>query len=410
MPITDAQGNPISAYANVPSKGGLSPDQLAAQTAPAGAPAQPADTRDMWERVQQADQAAVQAQANAMGPAPKGEYQGNRIVQGTQGPYTYYIDDEPGSPSVGRVYTVMPGPAGEYYNQQRWYLGSNQYKTYELPDSLLRKTVADYWIPSGSGPSRQWIDHASPEQLKPWARQAWINQHTQPTPADAGTNKTLDTNVEYINSLKKMGDILQTFAAHGQTRLSSADLLGSKIKNAAVAAGVGPIDPAQTEPQAAALRDLEEEADKAQGLAKDPNLLIRLGQAAGVDLPLKYPAEMNIGTPSSNAITDAAFSGRDIPIRINAINSLIKAASARYGDLIDTQQDNMQRVADRHVNNRAQLVAGKDIPDEGDNQYKAHDLFPGELKTVSPEEYPAFAKAHPNTRFQTRGGQIVWTP
>jgi hypothetical protein len=406
--LRDIYGNPLSAYTNVPSRGGPAVSQVTASTEGAGQPATP--PRPLWEAVPQADQDTIQSQANAI-PKDTGKYTGDPIVPNTPGAYTYYVDNDPDSPSRGRVYTVLPGKAGEYFNQQRWYLGRTEYDSYELPDSKLRSDVANYWIPTGEGPSREQINHMPPDELRLWARQAWINNNTTRGPADAGTNLTFDTVEQYHKSLAKMRDILQTLDKDG-VRASSMDLLGAKAKNAAVASGLSWLVPNMKENTAAALRDLDEESNRAQALVRNnPNLLLNPGQAEGLSVPDIKAFGFDIPWPSvpgSNAIQDAAFSGRSIGLRVKDLNALIKATDDRYQSLVGTAQDNWQRVDPKHINNIAMAKTGKDLRDES-NQYRDHN-YPSEFPVISKEDYPAWAKAHPHTPFTTPDGRNLVTP
>lgn len=406
--MRDIYGNPISAYTSIPSKGGPSPTQLTADTESAGtrATVQP---RPLWETVAQGDQDSVQAKAKDMGDQ-SGEYNGDRVVGGVTGPYTYYRDDDPNSTSRGRVYTVLPGRAGEYFNQQRWYLGSTNYESYELPDSMLRKNVADYWIPYGEGPSRQEIAHMGPAELKQWARQAWINQNTTKGPADEGTNLTLDTAEQLKQSVAKIKDMQLTLAANG-IDLNSAMKFGAKLKNAAVGLGIGPIDPAMDKYTAATIRKLDEEVDRANKLAQDPKLRIQPGEAEGVQLPdLKvFGSDIVMpGAPGSNVISDSVFSGQPLTTRLRDLDAFQKTVDARYKSLIGTAQDNWQRVDPKHVRNTVAIDKGQDVGDAS-NLYKNHE-YPGMGPMVSAEDYPAFAKAHPDTVFMTTKHVPMRTP
>jgi hypothetical protein len=258
--------------------------------------------------------------------------------------------------------------------------------------------------------------HWSPAKLKPWARQAWINEHTQPSDADQGTNETLDTSVEFHNSLKKITDIEQALKEHG-VDTNSINNWWAKVKNGSVSLGtLGELLPGMNKEDAAALRDLEEEVDHANGLLKaHPQLLLTPGRAEGVHFPdLKLPASTDLPLPStadSNVISDSAFGGGNFDVRIQKLNALQKAGDIRYGRLIDTQQDMWRRVADRHVKNRATLVGGGELDPDPQNLYRDH-AYPGEIPTVGEgDAYKEFVRTHPpNTPFKTRRGNTLYTP
>jgi hypothetical protein len=356
--------------------------------------------------VPQADQDKIQAAADAV----RGKYPGDHVVPNTPGPYTYYANDDPDDPSRGRVYTVLPGKAGEYFNQQRWYLGSTAYESYELPDSKLRNDVTNYWVPSGMGPSREEIKHLPPDDLRRWARQAWINNHSSRGPADEGTNQTLDYFQEARNSLTKMRDILQTLDEHGLTA-NSGDLEWAKIKNAQVATGWGGANP-MSEKYASALRDLDEESNRLQTLLKNPKLLLTPGAAEGLGVPdIKLPFGLDVPTPSipgSNPIQDAAFSGRDIPLRVKNLDAIKAGLDDRYQSLIGTAQDQWQHVDPKHLTNIDTARRGQDLPDQS-NQYRSHH-YPTQFPIIPKKDYPAWAKAHPNTPFTTEDDRDLQTP
>jgi hypothetical protein len=411
--MTDIYGNPLSAYTNVASAGGLTPDQLMAQTAPAAQPAQPAvqpgqpiHPAPSNSTLPQADQDAIQAQANRMGAPPAGKYEGDRRIEGTTGPYTYYRDDDPTSPSVGRAYTTLPGPAGQYYDQQRWYLGTREYTPYELPESAARQQMWDKWGVTGFL-TRAEIDHMKPKAMEPWLQRAWQNENYQRSSPVEGLNNTLTASEQYHNSLTKIRDIIQTLGEHGYQNLSSRDKLGAQIKNAAVSLGIGPLVPGMDENAAAAIRDLDEEVGRAHDLLKaHPELSITPGEAEGINLPpIKLPLSTEIpepSIPSSDVISDSAWSGRSVGTRLKNLNGLLAQGDDRYKDLIHQSQTQWMRIDPRHDANLLKIDQGIDLKDDT-NHYRDH-TYPSEFPTISPEEYTVFAKTHPpGTPFMTKG-------
>jgi hypothetical protein len=408
-PITDVNGNPLGAYTNVASRGGLTPDQLTAQTAPGGQPAQPApqpgqplNPAPSNTTVAPAEQAAIQAQANHI-PKPTGAYQGDPIVPGTTGPYTYYRDDKPNSTSWGRIYTTLPGGAGHYFDQQRWYLGTDKYEPYELPESAARQQMWDKWGSKGFL-TRDQINGMGAKEMEPWLQRAWQNDAYQRSSPTEGLNSSLTTSEQYHNSIKRIGDIIQTLGANGYPNLSARDLLMAKAKNAAVSLGAGPTVPGMDEYAASAIRDLDEELGHAHDLLKaHPELGITPGKTEGTNLPAIKPAwgveipEPNI--PGSDALYDAAYSGRPMNLRLKTLNGLQTQGDARYKDLVNQAQTQWMRIDPRHDANVLKISQGQDI--EG-NDYQGH-TYPSEFPTVKPEDYGAWAKAHPGGTFMTPG-------
>jgi hypothetical protein len=409
------QGAPGTSYNPVPyqqavAQATANPQNLTAQAASAGqpatvqpAPGQPVSPPPSNDTVPQADQAAIQAKASQM-PAPSsGEYQGDRVVPGTTGPYTYYVDDNPKSPWRGRVYTALPGPEGHYFDQQKWYLGTTGYQPYELSDSAARQQMWDKWGTKGYL-SRDQIATMPEKDMEPWLQRAWKNETFQRSSPTEGLNSSLTTSEQYHNSLKRISDIIQTLGENGYPNLSARDLLMAKAKNAAVSLGAGPTVPGMDEYAAAAIRDLDEELGHAHDLVKaHPELGITPGKTEGTNLPSIKPAfgveipEPNI--PGSDPLYDAAYSGRPMNIRLKTLNGLQKQGDARYEDLVNQAQTQWMRIDPRHDANVLKINQGRDI--DG-NDYQGH-TYPSEFPTVKPEGYAAWAKAHPGETFMTPG-------
>ena len=426
--VTDIYGNPLSAYTNVASAGGPTIDQLTAQTAPAGEAAavprtaaqntaaeQLAQTHPLWETVPQADQDTAKAQAAKMGSAT-GPYTGDRKVPGIPGPYTYYVNDDPGSTSRGRVYTTLPGPAGHYYDQKRWYLGTNQYEDYELPDSAAHQQLADKWVTSGYL-TRAEADKLSPEQMEPWLRRAWENDHLVNVPIDHGTNLTLDAAEQSHKNLTQIRDMLQTLAANGYSDLGTADRMAAASENAGTSlrtkrpgfiydvgrsvGGVMAEASGNMSPDVAAtIRALDQKTNEEQELLKaHPGLLINPGTGGGQETPNIHGTAVNFelaNIPQSTKLNDIAFSGQDLNTKLKALNGFQATLADRYNRLVDGQHTMLQRVYPQHDANSLKAVQGLDLPD-ADNLYRDH-KFPS---AMSPQEAIAKAQSSSTDQFPT---------
>ena len=438
--ITDVYGNPLSSYTNVASKGGLTPDQLTAQTAPGGPPAQPPAPPPSNTVVAPADQAAIQTRAQSM-PKPTGQYNGDPIVPGTNGPYTYYRNDDPSQPYYGRVYTVLPPKAGDYFKQQRWYLGSTGYDTYELPESQMRQYVSDYWTQTGQGPTRDEITHMSNDELKPWAKQAWYNNNMARSPVDQGTNLTLDTIEKSQKNVQQMKDILQTLSDNGYSDLGTADRVNAAAENAgrslttnrqgliydagrtvggALTGAAGNMSP----DVAAAIRTLDQKRDEENKLlAANPQLLITPGKGGGQDTPNIHGSAINLevaNIPQSNVLDDV-FSGQDVKAKLQNLDALQASSASRYKNLISGAQEQWQRVDPRHAANMSRLDNGQTLTDPG-NQFKDH-KFPSSMSpeeavskaakspnyfpTVKSQDLGAFKQNNPGAYFYDEGGNLL---
>jgi hypothetical protein len=412
--ITDVSGNPLSAYTNVPSKGGPSPAALSAGTTGTGDLAPVPAPKD----VSQSDQDTISRQAKTMGESAASEYTGDRVIQNTPGPYNYYLDDDPASPWRGRAYTALPGPAGGYFNQKRWYLGTSSYEPYELADSVMRQHMADYWIPTGEL-TRPEISKMKEEQMKPWLQRAWYNDHMAKSPVDAGTNLTLDAGVKLHNSLKTIHDMVQTLGENGYPNLNVDDRIRAAAENASVSltskrpaerqgiiegagttigkmlGGAGDMD----ENTAAAIRALDQERDKAQHLiAQNPGLLMYTGKGGGQETPNIHGAAINVSWPDIPAtdVIDGVFSGQDMKTRLANLDALRQSGDDRYGSLIKGAQTQFQMVDPKHAANIIRMDKGEDLPDPS-NQYKDH-TFPG---SMSPADAIAKASASSSRQFPT---------
>lgn len=399
--MTDIYGNPLSAYTNVQSAGGPSLANLTAQTAPAAEAAQPAP-RPLWETTPQADQDAANAQAAKMGK-PTGPYTGDRKVPGIPGPYTYYVDDSPTSPSRGRVYTTLPGPAGHYYDQQRWYLGTTQYEPYELPDSAARQQMWDKWGSTGFL-TRAEIDQKSPQEMEPWLQRAWANDHLVNTPIDQGTNLTLDAGEDLYKTVKQMMDIGQTLAKNGYPELSSTDLFNANLEGgaealesrrpygeqsltqragtraASVMGGAAGMD----RDTAQAIRTLDQLRDHAHQLLRDHPTLFAPGKTEGLETPNVKGELINVGTPNikPSDVLDDVFSGREWDIKAKNLANLQTNLGGRYSSIVDGQHAMLQRVQPKHDANELRISQGGDIPDPA-NPYQGHTMPSSEITTLA---------------------------
>lgn len=440
-PITDVNGNPLSSYTNVESQGGPSLANLTAQTAPAGQPAQPAaPPPPSNSTVAPADRVAVQNQANQM-PKPTGTYQGDQKVPGTTGPYTYYRNDDTTSPSFGRVYTVLPPKAGDYFKQQRWYLGSPGYDTYELPESQMRQYVSDYWTQTGQGPSRDEINHMSNDELRPWAKQAWYNNNMARSSVDQGTNLSLDTLEKSQKNIQQMKDILQTLSDNGYSDLGTADRVNAAAENAGrslttnrqgliydasrVVGGALTGAAGQMSPDvAAAIRTLDQKRDEEEKLlAANPQLLINPGKGGGQDTPNVHGSAVNLEVANipHSTVLDDVFSGQDLNAKLRNLDALQASSTNRYKNLISGAQEQWQRVDPRHASNMSRLDNNQTLPDPG-NQFKDH-KFPSSMSpqeavsksTTSPSYFPtvrsqdlgAFKQNNPGAYFYDEGGNLL---
>jgi hypothetical protein len=424
--ITDIYGNPLSAYTSVASKGGPTPQQLTAQTAPAGQPAEPppgqpvrnpheplsgptADTTLSSE-----EQRAIQEQAAAMPPRPEGKYTGDRVVEGTRGPYTYYINDDPYAPKPyrGRAYTVLPGSAGGYFNQKRWYLGTNHYEEYELPDSEMKKTMFDKWGRNGYL-SKPEIDAMDAEEMKPWLQRAWQNEnYTRSSPTE-GINSDLDSMEQLHNYIKKISDLEQTLAENGYPNLNTDHRMVAAAKNASVSlgnrhlsemAGVDKMDAVS----AATIRTLDQTVNQARDFLKDhPKLLLNPGQGGGQETPNIRTDWFHLGLPdipASTILSDSAFSGQNINTRLRMVNGLLKLVDNRYGDLADQAHTQWMKISPKHDANKIKIDQGRDLNDPT-NSYTRH------LHIIdNTDDYLEFKENHPNTRFLGPDGIIRRTP
>jgi hypothetical protein len=400
------------------------PRNLMAQTAPAGQVAQPVQQpeaarpiqpqRDMWDIVPANEQAAATAAAKAMGPAPVGPYAGDRRVEGDTGPYTYYINDDPKARYRGRVYTVLPGPSGGYYDEKRWYIGTRDYERYELPDTQMKQHMKDYWSTYAGQLTPQEIDAMKPEEMKPWLQRAWYNDHMATSAPTTGYNSDLDAAENYHKSLVRIANLLQALENHGYTNLGTGDRLRSVGATTARSVGIPGQVAGMTDKDAAAMRELDQEVSYAEGLANShPGLQTRTSQSQGLDLqaiPMPGGGHLpNVG--GSTALSDIAFSGQDLKTKLDHLHALQVTGDARYKDLIGQGSDQRMVVAPKHDANVIRLGKGQDLQDDGD-QYKAHS-YPGDPETVALKDLPEFIKTHPpGTQFMTKGRQahLMATP
>lgn len=399
--MTDIYGNPLGAYTNVESQGGPSLAALGAQTAPAGVPA-PAPAPAPTD-VSQADQAVVQARADRMGESSAGQYTGDRRVEGTAGPYTYYRDDDPSSPSRGRVYTTLPGPAGGYFNQQRWYLGTPSYQTYELPDSAMRQHMLDYWGNAGQL-TRSEIEKMGPEEMKPWLQRAWQNDHLANAPIDASSNVSLDAAEDLHKTIKQISDIGKTLAENGYPELSSTDLFNANMEGGAEAlesrrpygeqaftqrAGTraGSVMGAAAgmdRDTAQAVRTMDQLVNHAHGLLQNHPELFPPGKTEGIQTPNIRGELINVGTPNikPSDVLDDVFSGREWDAKAKNLDNLHQNLSDRYTSMVDGQHAMLQRVQPKHDANVVRISQGLDIPDAA-NPYQDHTMPRSEVTTMA---------------------------
>jgi len=421
-------------YRNAVAQATANPQNLMAQTAPAGQPAQPAQPPGTplspppsASTVSPADQDSLNAQAKAMGPAT-GKYLGDRPLPGNTGPYTYYVNDDPSSTNRGRVYTTLPGPPGHYFDQKRWYLGTNQYEDYELPDSAARQQMWDKWGQNGFL-SRDEIAKMPEKEMEPWLQRAWQNENFARSSPTTGFNNDLDASEQFHTLVKQTHDIIQTLGENGYPNLSSLDKLRAAGANAAntlvskqpffqesplehalypvgemLRGAVGGMDATSSD----AIRTLEQTVDKTQKLVQaHPELLLNPGEGGGQETPNVHIADwVRLGLqniPASNILSDAAWSGQDLTTRLRKLDALQAVGDARYKSLVSQGQTQWMRIDPKHDANVLRIDQGKELNDPG-NLYKDH------LFTVDTDDYPRFAEKHPNTRFKTTDGQILRTP
>lgn len=421
-------------YRDAVAQATANPQNLMAQTAPAGQPAQPAqppgtplNPPPSATTVSQADQDTLNAQAKAMGP-PTGEYLGDRPLPGNTGPYTYYVNDDPNSTNRGRVYTTLPGPPGHYFDQKRWYLGTNQYEDYELPDSAARQQMWDKWGQNGFL-SRDEISKMPEKEMEPWLQRAWQNENFARSSPTTGFNSDLDASEQFHTLVKQAHDIIQTLGENGYPNLSSLDKLRaaganaantlvskqpflqeSPIEHALYPAGemlrglVGGMDTTSSD----AIRALDQTIDKTQKLVQaHPELLLNPGEGGGQETPNIHIADwVRLGLqniPASNILSDAAWSGQDLETRLRKLDALQAVGDTRYKSLVSQGQTQWMRIDPKHDANVLRIDQGKDLNDPG-NLYKDH------IFTVDSSDYRAFADKHPNTRFKTTDGQTLRTP
>ena len=167
--MRDIQGNPLSAYTNVPSRGGLPPGQLAAQTASAGQPANPVANPvanatapavpDPTTPVPQVSQADADANIfnKVYSPAELAKMDEDPVVSNFAG-FTWKQDR-----TYGNVYAVQRSPTNIFReNRYNWGQGgwqdsptdksANQQELHDIVSSTPGINYTDPQIARMSGP------------------------------------------------------------------------------------------------------------------------------------------------------------------------------------------------------------------------------------------------------------------
>ena len=403
------------------------------------------------ESISDADRSGIEQKAKDMGDLPPGgDYTGDRKINYPGYPYAVYRDDDPGSASRGRAYTVLPGKAGEYYNPQKWYLGTREYVPYELPDSLARKTVADYWIPTGKL-SRAEVDKMSPDELKPWLGQMWRNQNLSVTPAGEGINNKLDTLSTVYKDLQQINDANEALGKDpNYAKLSESDRTSAEIYNRGLrlspegttpknfvqglTSGYGELEKkaAQMSPDAArAIEVVQQKSDEVRRLLDgNPNLLLPIGKTAGQGMPnidlrslvgsfLPVGFDLGLQNVSPRDALQSIFSGRDISDRRQGLAAFRADVANRYKETVGEGHTNLQRVTDEQEANLINMTQGRRMRDDG-NPYQEQTL-PSKLTADqitsraknNPESFPRIMNADDLTTFRkTHPGEAYrwWNP
>jgi hypothetical protein len=257
----------------------------------------------------------------------------------------------------------------------------------------------------------------SKEDMMPWAQRAFYNDHYASVSPTGEYPNDLDAAEEYHKSLAKIGDILTALDNHGFSNLGSMDALRKTLANMSTSMGFpgGAHVAGMDEKTASAIRTLDQEVDYAQGLlSTHPALLLKPGESGAVDLRSFKPFGTELpDVGGSTAIKDAAFSGLDLKTKLRMLNTLQAKGDDRYQDLINQGSTQWVRVAPKHDANVLQINDGKRLRDRGNDYYSGtYASYPGDPQTVAKEDYKAFAKAHPNTQFMTKGpnAKLMTTP
>jgi hypothetical protein len=423
QPVTDVQGNPLSAYTNVPSRGGLSPGQLSADTSGAGQPAQPSPAQQppAIPNLSDADQKAIQDKANAM-PEPE-EGKGDTPISYPGSPILFYRDNSPqgrGPDGKRRVYSLLPSDPGQYYNPMRWYLGTKEYRAVELPESEMRRNM-DYWVKAGYKSPAE-VENMSAEQMKPWLRNAWEQQNFSRSPTEGGINMTLDKIEDLHNTVNRIQDIERTLGENGKPALNEMDRSLAEAKAWAERTGSHAPLYQQSPPQfvgtsfaapiswlsgldnttSKTILDLQQQVGHVRDLlASNPELNLTPGKTQGLGIPAIGPVPIPDVVPTD--VLDM-FTGRNYKENISRLNGYQNQITKRYGDLVGGTHEQRQHIDPRHQENVDALNAHGDLPDVN-NQYR------NRLFTVSEDDYPEFAAHHPNTPFiRADTGQRFRTP
>ena len=219
--MTDIYGNPLSAYTSVASRGGPSPAQLTAQTAPAGQPAAvehpTITTANGTPDKPDVDEAEVRSHVRTLssddlaklekgrdndetGDAPAGSFAG----------YDWYQDRK-----TGLLYTFRPSP--NKWREQRFYLGSRGWQdNWQTNTSAENETMENLFTKNQSQIPQHFstsdIIHMSPAEKKYWLEQDKYFEKSSPDP---NVTYFLQNAAEGIKRLDMMKNIVQAADKYG---------------------------------------------------------------------------------------------------------------------------------------------------------------------------------------------------
>jgi hypothetical protein len=217
--MTDIYGNPLSAYTNVPSRGGPAASQVTAGEG-AGQPTQPGGQPEEHPLIAPApkelDQDQVRKEVTALTPSQlkdaksgRGEESGDPYA-GSSGGFDWYQDK-----GSGRLYTFMPDP--NKWREQRFYLGSNGWQGgFQLNSTATNETMENLFT-NGNAAFPKYFSHYDIANMKPDMKKYWIEQNSyfKNSKPDANVTTMLQNNAEAIRRVEMLKDIVNAADKYG---------------------------------------------------------------------------------------------------------------------------------------------------------------------------------------------------
>jgi hypothetical protein len=429
QPLTDIYGNPMGAYTNVASKGGLTPDQLTAQTASAGQPGQsalPAAYTQPAPLLSDADKREMENAVTDPNAKPVGDVDpetGDRPM-GNKGGFYWYRDDA----NDGKWYTRLPGTSSTW-TQSRWYYGTPGYAEYPLKETVVNSNLekAAMSIPGIN------LSHSDIAGMPMDKKQAYLDyakwyEQSKGSHSNDETNKVLQNRENEIRQANQILDIMDAApnpAQYGkatgesekrwseqQTQMANPDIgLTGELGRA-----WGHLQDFLTQAQHHSLyQDMQTAVTNLGAGLKGPGWQPTSGQMTpekpGVDINLPIPIgkwvlpfgyhqtgtaahEDPLDIPAIQDITQDGISQAEKRQRVVQLrDTLVK----QYGDEIHLANLDNERVDKHHMDNKLALANDAHSLSPSDNKYRGPDG-----SVVNPYAPPESAKSRSQLETELR--------